>query len=36
MGLAILHGDGELANSGLKQLDLHGKIIDLSSYTSNC
>lgn len=36
MGLAIFEGDEELSKVGLKQLDFHGKMIEIGKYTSNC
>lgn len=36
MGLATFEGDPELAKIGLKQLDFHGKMIEIGKYTSNC
>lgn len=36
MGLAIFEGDAELSKVGLKQLDFHGKMIEIGKYTSNC
>ena len=36
MGLAIFQADPELAKAGLKQLDFHGKIMDIAKFTSNC
>ncbi|EPY20063.1 kinesin [Strigomonas culicis] len=36
MGLAIFEGDADLSKEGLKQLDFHGKIVEIGKYTSNC
>ncbi|GET87670.1 kinesin, putative [Leishmania tarentolae] len=36
MGIAIFEGDPTLAKLGLKQLDFHGKMIEIGRYTSNC
>ncbi|KPA76247.1 putative kinesin [Leptomonas pyrrhocoris] len=36
MGIAIFEGDPDLAKVGLKQLDFHGKMIEIGRYTSNC
>lgn len=36
MGLAIFEGDAQLSKVGLKQLDFHGKMIEIGKYTSNC
>lgn len=36
MGLAIFEGDQELSKVGLKQLDFHGRMVEIGRYTSNC
>lgn len=36
MGMAIFQGDPELAKVGLKQLDFHGKMVEIAKFTSNC
>ncbi|KEG11237.1 kinesin [Trypanosoma grayi] len=36
MGLALFEGDPELAKAGLKQLDFHGRMVEIGKYTSNC
>ncbi|CAD2221641.1 kinesin family member 3/17 [Angomonas deanei] len=36
MGIAIFEGDAALSQTGLKQLDFHGKIVEIGKYTSNC
>lgn len=36
MGIAVFHGDPELSKAGLKQLDFHGKMVDIAKFTSNC
>ncbi|KAG5503853.1 hypothetical protein JIQ42_07370 [Leishmania sp. Namibia] len=36
MGIAIFEGDTTLSKLGLKQLDFHGKMIEIGRYTSNC
>lgn len=36
MGMAIFEGDPGLAELGLKQLDFHGKMVEIGRYTSNC
>lgn len=36
MGIAVFQGDPELAKAGLKQLDFHGKMVEIAKFTSNC
>lgn len=36
MGIAIFEGDPELSKAGLKQLDFHGRMVEIGKYTSNC
>ena len=36
MGLAIFEADPELCKQGLKQLDFHGKLLEIAKFTSNC
>ena len=36
MGLAVFLGDPELTKAGLKQLDFHGKMVEIAKFTSNC
>ena len=36
MGLAIFEADPELTKAGLKQLDFHGKLLEIAKFTSNC
>eukprot|EP00758_Cryptobia_borreli_P018866 Tbor_TRINITY_DN7577_c0_g1::TRINITY_DN7577_c0_g1_i1::g.886::m.886/K10396/KIF5; kinesin family member 5 len=36
MGLAIFEADPELSKAGLKQLDFHGKLLEIAKFTSNC
>ncbi|AAZ11356.1 kinesin, putative [Trypanosoma equiperdum] len=36
MGLALFEGDPELAKAGLKQVDFHGRMVEIGKYTSNC
>ncbi|KAH9599343.1 Kinesin motor domain [Trypanosoma melophagium] len=36
MGIALFEGDPELAKAGLKQLDFHGRMVEIGKYTSNC
>ncbi|KAG5508244.1 hypothetical protein JKF63_05500 [Porcisia hertigi] len=36
MGIALFEGDPTLAKLGLKQLDFHGRMIEIGRYTSNC
>ncbi|ESS66241.1 kinesin [Trypanosoma cruzi Dm28c] len=36
MGLALFEGDPELSKAGLKQLDFHGRMVEIGKYTSNC
>ncbi|RNF04418.1 putative kinesin [Trypanosoma conorhini] len=35
MGLALFEGDPELSKAGLKQLDFHGRMIEIAKFTSN-
>lgn len=36
MGVAVFEGDADLAKAGLKQINFHGKLLDIAKYTSNC
>jgi hypothetical protein len=36
MGLAIFKGEPDLVANGLKQLDFHGRMVEIAKFTSNC
>ncbi|ESL11943.1 kinesin [Trypanosoma rangeli SC58] len=36
MGLALFEGDPELSKAELKQLDFHGRMVEIGKFTSNC